>query len=93
MTYKEKYQSFYNSKQWLALRKYKFQQADGLCEECAKKGIVRQGIEVHHIVPISVDWSKRLLLSNLILLCHECHDNEHNRISPLQKFLSDFDNM
>lgn len=52
MTYKEKYSWFYNTPEWKKLRKYKFNEADGLCEQCWKNGIVEQGIEVYHKVPI-----------------------------------------
>ena len=75
------------------MRKYKFNEADGLCEKCDKKGIVEQGVEVHHKVPIEKDWSKRLDYNNLILLCPACHNHEHKRESELQKFLNDFENL
>ena len=93
MTYKEKYAWFYNTPEWKKLRKYKFNEADGLCEQCWKNGIVEQGIEVHHKVPIEKNWERRLDYTNLILLCPDCHNHEHNRESELQKFLNDFDNL
>ena len=86
MNYHDKYNSFYNSVEWRQLRARKFAEADGLCEECKKKGIIRAGKEVHHRVPIEKDWSKRLDFDNLILLCPECHNKIHKRISPLQEF-------
>jgi 5-methylcytosine-specific restriction protein A len=67
--------------------------ANGLCEHCLKKGIVRAGREVHHIIPIEEDWNKRLDIDNLVLLCPDCHNAEHERISPLQKFLKDWENI
>lgn len=93
MNYKEKYSWFYNTPEWKKLRKYKFNKADGLCEKCDKQGIVEEGVEVHHKVPIEKDWSKRLDYNNLILLCPACHNHEHNRESELQKFLNDFENL
>ena len=87
MNYNEKYSTFYNSKEWKILRKNKWESSNGLCEKCLEKGIVKCGIEVHHKIPIGKDWSKRLDYDNLILLCKECHNYSHNRISPLQKFL------
>ena len=89
--YHEKYDSFYQSNEWSILRKQKFYDADGLCELCRKNGIIREGKEVHHIIEISQDWSKRLDFDNLILLCPEHHNLMHERISPLQKFLSEWD--
>lgn len=92
-TYHELFNSFYQSTEWKALRNYKFGMADGLCENCKKKGIVRVGREVHHIVPIEEDWSKRLNFDNLVLLCSDCHNEQHERISQLQKFLKEWENM
>ena len=89
--YHEKYAEFYNSAEWKKLRNQKFYDADGLCELCRKNGIIREGKEVHHIIEISQDWSKRLDFDNLILLCPEHHNLMHERISPLQKFLSAWD--
>ena len=92
-TYHERYNSFYQSAEWKALREARFAFAEGLCEMCRKKGIVRVGREVHHRVSIQDDWSKRLDFDNLILLCPDCHNLMHERISPLQKFLREWENM
>ena len=92
-TYHERYNSFYQSAEWKALRESRFAFADGLCELCRKKGIVRAGREVHHRVSIQEDWGKRLDFDNLILLCPDCHNEQHERISPLQKFLREWENI
>ena len=92
-TYHERYSEFYNSPAWKTLRNYKFGQSDGLCENCKKNGIVRAAREIHHVIPIDEDWSKRLDYENLIALCPECHNSEHERISPLQKFLREWENV
>ena len=89
--YHSKYNSFYCSREWQLLRQAKWCQADGLCEMCRAKGIIRSAKEIHHIVPIAVDWSKRLEYENLIALCSDCHNQQHLRTSPLQKFLSVWD--
>ena len=89
--YHERYDSFYQSKEWLLLRNQKFYDADGLCELCRKNGIIKEAKEIHHIVPIEIDWSKRLDYNNLIALCSDCHNAQHERISPLQKFLNVWD--
>ena len=91
--YHEKYNSFYCSNEWILLRNQKFCDADGLCELCKKNGIIKQGKEVHHIVPIQKDWSKRLEYENLILLCPDCHNAIHERISPLQQFLKEWEDL
>ena len=89
--YHEKYAEFYNSAEWKNLRNQKFFDADGLCELCRKNGIIRSAKEIHHKIPIEEDWSKRLDYDNLIALCSDCHNQQHLRISPLQKFLSAWD--
>lgn len=91
--YHIRFANFYNSKEWHDLRNYKWEQTDGLCELCKKNGIIRQGKEVHHVVPIEEDWNKRFDYDNLILLCPDCHNAQHERISPLQQFLNDWENL
>ena len=86
-SYRERYQDFYNGKEWKELRDWKFADANGLCEECRENGKIVVGKEVHHIIPIEKDWSKRLDPDNLVLLCRDCHNKIHNRQSPLQNFL------
>lgn len=93
MTYHEKFDKFYNSKEWKSLRNQKFSDANGLCEMCYKDGIIRQGREVHHKVPIEKNWNKRLDYDNLILLCPEHHQQMHDRDSQLQKFLREWENL
>ena len=90
LNYHEKYAEFYNSIAWKNLRNQKFYDANGLCELCKKDGIIKQGKEVHHIIPIEEDWNKRFDYDNLILLCPDCHNAQHERISPLQKFLREW---
>lgn len=92
-TYHEKYRKFYNSKEWKNLRAYKFAEAGGLCEKCKNKILIQEGKEVHHIKPIETHWHLRLVYENLILLCSDCHNEKHGRVSPLQKFLNDWESM
>lgn len=89
--YHSKYNSFYQSAEWKSLRWQKFCDCDGLCEICKKRGIIREAREIHHIEPIETNWNKRLDYDNLIALCSDCHNQQHLRISPLQKFLSEWD--
>lgn len=76
-----KYVSFYNSREWIALRAIKLMHTDYLCEECKGKGLITLGAEVHHIKPIQTDegWDERLEYNNLQLLCISCHNHKHNR--------------
>jgi 5-methylcytosine-specific restriction protein A len=54
-----------------------------LCQACKKNGLYQfNKLEVHHIIPISQSWNKRLKNNNLITLCHLCHKQaDNNEIS------------
>lgn len=84
--YHEKFDSFYQGEAWRRIRAKKFSEACGLCERCRARGVIRAGKEVHHIVPIEKNWDLRYAFDNLILLCTECHNAEHDRVSSLQRF-------
>ena len=86
--YHDKYDAFYQSRAWRALRMYKFSETNGLCEECLKQGKIVAAAEIHHIVPIDTNegWKRRYDITNLKSLCSACHNKAHSRISPLQKF-------
>lgn len=47
--------------------------ADPLCERCLTAEVVKPMREVHHVVPININPSLRLVWSNLQSLCRECH--------------------
>lgn len=85
-SYHKKFDQFYQSVAWRKIRAEKFASENGMCEHCRKKGIVREGVEVHHILPIDKCWEKRLDFNNLVLLCADCHNKTHGRESALQKF-------
>lgn len=69
--------SFYASPQWIRLRDLTMMRAGYQCQRCKQQGKVTPATEVHHIVPIRADWSKRLDASNLECLCHKCHMRAH----------------
>lgn len=77
--YKHSNKSFYNSGVWKRIRDYVYERDKGLCQEC---GIFCHGrnAHVHHIVPIAEDPSLKLELSNLKLLCRDCHMIEENKL-------------
>ena len=58
---------------WARLRRMKLN-ANPLCEECERNGIVTQAKEVHHIIPIDERPELRLVWENLESLCIACHD-------------------
>ena len=53
-----------------------------LCEDCEKYGRVTPCSEVHHIVPVSEDPSRLMDWTNLVALCHFCHQYRHGKGSP-----------
>lgn len=56
------------------------------CQHCGRKGSVAKGrevkIQVHHNPPINWDGIVNLIIERVlagpyVVLCKECHDNEH----------------
>lgn len=73
-TYHKDYISFYKSSAWVKKRKQALRRDEYLCQRCKNEfGLITIAEEVHHIVPTKVDWSKRLVLDNLMSLCKPCH--------------------
>lgn len=68
---------FYHSSDWQSVRQLALTRDHYLCQVCKRKGIIKQGNTVHHIVPIKDDWNKRLDLDNLETICMACHNKEH----------------
>lgn len=74
-----KYKQFYMTREWQILRSLKLQQTGYLCEECKTEGLMAPAEDVHHVIPISMDWDKRLDINNLKCLCVKHHNLEHDR--------------
>ncbi len=63
------------SRKWRTKRNQIVNRDKYLCQVCKhEKRYVYDGLEVHHIVPLVEDFSKRLNDDNLITLCGECHE-------------------
>ena len=75
---------FYRSSKWALARATKIAEAHGLCEIC---GAI--GEEVHHIIHLTPENISNpeitLGKKNLILLCKDCHNKEHQRFNKTQK--------
>lgn len=73
----------YQSQRWRMLRLTKLTDAP-LCEMCAKKGIIKPAVDIHHIISFmsTDDEYRRKALAydynNLMSLCKECHQFIHN---------------
>ncbi len=70
---------FRSSKSWQKKRAYIAERDLNLCRLCAigyenKPILYKNQIEIHHIVPLAEDWSKRLEDDNLIALCKYHHE-------------------
>ena len=75
---------FYRSAAWQQARLIKITSANGRCEKCG--GV---GEEVHHIIHVTLsnveDLKVTLNQGNLILLCKDCHNKEHERFIQNKK--------
>jgi 5-methylcytosine-specific restriction enzyme A len=67
---------FYHSREWERLRQAALARDHYLCQHCLRDNRITRAVIVDHIVPISVDWSKRLSLDNTQSLCHPCHNRK-----------------
>lgn len=78
---------FYHSKAWKDLRAAYLSSVGYLCEECmaqAQAGKRRReevsiATDVHHRIPIAVNWSLRLTWSNLQALCDLHHKGKRRK--------------
>ena len=58
------------------MRELIYRRDHGLCVQCRSNDIIKIGDVVDHIIPIRMDWSKRLEPTNLQTLCHACHNKK-----------------
>lgn len=66
---------FRSTKMWQDVRSQAVQRDMCLCRVCLDEGRYNgKDIQVHHIVPMAVDWNKRIDLDNLITLCPAHHE-------------------
>ena len=86
-------EAFYKSKQWKNCRDKYFKSVGGLCENCLAKGIYKPGGIVHHkehITPDNINNPEvTLAWTNLILVCRDCHAQEHTTKKRRYRFDSD----
>ena len=70
--------ALYASDAWRTLRYDVLREQGGCCQLCGrgrKDGVI---LHVDHIIPLSVDWSKRLDKDNLQVLCQDCNLGKSN---------------
>jgi 5-methylcytosine-specific restriction enzyme A len=78
-----KREKFYNSKKWKEFRNLYFEKMNGICELCNQKGLTVAGENLHHIIELTEgnihDEKIALDEENVILLCINCHNIQHER--------------
>lgn len=72
---------FYNSKQWERVRERILRRDGYQCQRCKRYGRLRGAAHVHHINPYETHPELALEGWNLIALCRECHNAQHDRDS------------
>ena len=73
-------EKFYRSEAWTELKKvFKASLPRGQKHKCSCCGKICKSVHVDHIVPISIDPSKRLDITNLQILCPECNRGKSNK--------------
>ncbi|KUP24912.1 HNH endonuclease signature motif containing protein [Paenibacillus sp. DMB5] len=81
----------YSAPEWGHARQFVIVRANGLCEECRRKGKVKSGKDVDHIIELTDDnkhdWNIAYNPDNLQYLCTDCHNHKHSRSIGLQNFL------
>ncbi|CEQ00324.1 HNH endonuclease domain protein [[Clostridium] sordellii] len=76
-----KEQKFYDNgnKDWTLTKQAVKNRDEGRCLLCDFKGDDGYVDEVHHIIELKEDWSRRFDMSNLICLCKRCHFYVHKK--------------
>ncbi len=66
---------FRSSIHWQRVRQTVLVRDRYLCRACLSRGVYTSGdLEVHHIIPLSEDFSLRCNPCNLVTLCPDCHE-------------------
>jgi len=85
--------AYYASEEWRIARELALDRADGICQwTLATEGRVEAAEDVHHIIPLREDWSRRSDPRNLIALSHSSHAHieyiyKHGEREKIQKKL------
>lgn len=88
-------ESFYKSKRWQRNRDAYAASAGGLCEACAKQGLIVPGEIVHHRIELTPenihDPAISMAWSNLELVCRGCHGKRHPKRRSSRRYAVDAD--
>jgi len=69
--------TFYDSAKWKHTRLRAMRRDGYRCQLCKRYGRLTPATEVHHIEHLEDNPSRAYDLSNLISLCHQCHNKQH----------------
>lgn len=74
---------FRNTQVWKRTAKAILERDFHCCRVCLAAGVLtNRGLSVHHIVPLSEDYERRLDENNLITLCRFCHAKAERSTIP-----------
>ena len=74
----KKRQEFYNSSAWRRIKEMVMSASAGLDEVLLRQGRIVPANQVHHIIPLSEDFTRALDKTNLIALSAETHSMIHS---------------
>lgn len=84
---------FYLSAAWLHKRDDILERDNNECQRCKKRGKYHKAECVHHIKHLKDRPDLKLINSNLISLCYNCHNEEHPekgyRESNVKRFVNE----
>jgi len=81
-------QAFYSSKEWCEIVPKVWKRDKATCQKCKHKKSDEDEFHIHHIVSFEIE-ELRAVLSNLILLCFDCHNWVHSRQNEEKQFLKE----
>ena len=67
----------YKSKKWMKFRESVLRRDGYQCRECRRYGRMRQAQEVHHIKHVDEYPELAYEPTNVVSLCHACHNKAH----------------
>ena len=86
-----RHKEIYQTQEWKRLRRYILARDQGLCQECKRRGRIRAGQEVHHIIELTEENKHDRAIAynpeNLETLCSDCHNAKHDRDIGLKIFI------
>lgn len=74
-----KEQGFYKTTAWRRIRVQALERDHYLCQKCLERHRLTRATEVHHILPLEDYPESALVLSNLMSLCWDCHEQTKHR--------------